>query len=147
MTAVMDGGRPEFSEPADTGVTFGSFIIFEGATAPRCPSGRFCLDALGFGSQAYYRNGFPSAEDLTKKPVRLLDPDWYPVNPRPGIVPIPTRKLTAGTEPDWQPVPAPPPRRPRPDALTAEPAGEAGRNDQVLGRQLMHRRLAEPEQR
>lgn len=156
-----------------TGVTFGSFIIFEGATAPRCPSSRFCLDALGFGSQAYYRNGFASAEDLTKKPVRLLDPDWYPISPlfsvnalttqekcaastcthtgidltigaspilsggyqavysptgnfvayvknvrgkpgifiwsRPGIVPIPTRKLTAGTEPDWQPVPVPPP--------------------------------------
>ena len=64
-----------------TGVSRGSFIVFEGATAPKCPSGSYCLDALGFGAQSDYRNGFPSAEDITPKPVRLLDPDWYPNNP------------------------------------------------------------------
>lgn len=151
-----------------TGVSHGSFIVFEGATAPKCPSGSYCLDALGFGAQSDHRNGFPSAEDITSKPVRLLDPDWYPNNPMfdvnvlttqencpaghcsatgidltpgsapilagayqavyspsgvylayvrnhrgtpeiylyspPGIVPLPARALTAGTQPDWQPV-------------------------------------------
>lgn len=151
-----------------TGVSHGSFIVFEGATAPKCPSGSYCLDALGFGAQSDYRNGFPSAEDITSKPVRLLDPDWYPNNPMfdvnvlttqencpaghcsatgidltpgsapilagayqavyspggvylayvrnrrgtpeiylyspPGIVPLPARALTTGTQPDWQPV-------------------------------------------
>ena len=155
-----------------TGVSHGSFIVFEGATAPRCPSGSYCLDALGFGAQPDYRNGFPSAEDFTSQPLRLLDPDWYPNNPMfdvnvlttqencpaghcsatgidltpgsapilpgayqavyspggvylayvrnhhgtpeiylyspPGIVPLPSHALTAGTQPDWQPVrPAP----------------------------------------
>jgi WD40-like Beta Propeller Repeat len=151
-----------------TGVSHGSFIIFEGATAPKCGSASYCLDALGFGAQSDYRNGFPSAEDITSKPLRLLDPDWYPNNPMfdvnvlttqencpaghcsatgidlspgsapilagayqavyspsggylayvrnhrgtpeiylyspPGIVPLPARALTAGTQPDWQPV-------------------------------------------
>jgi len=64
-----------------TGVSRGSFLIFEGATAPRCPSASYCLDALGFPAQADYRNGFPSAENTTAKPVRLLDPDWYPNDP------------------------------------------------------------------
>lgn len=155
-----------------TGVGHGSFIIFEGATAPRCPASSCCLDALGFGAQSDYRNGFPSAETTTAKPVRQLDPDWYPNNPLfsvnvltsqqkcpaghcsatgidltpasapilpgayqavyspsgvylayvrnrrggpeiylyspPGIVALPARALTSGTQPDWQPVrPAP----------------------------------------
>jgi hypothetical protein len=151
-----------------TGVSHGSFIIFEGATAPRCSGGSYCLDALGFPAQSDYRNGFPSAENTTAKPVRVLDPDWYPNNPmfsvnvltsqqncpaghctatgidltpesspilpggyqavyspsgaylayvrnnrgtaeiyiftRPGVVPVPVRALTSGTQPDWQPV-------------------------------------------
>jgi hypothetical protein len=154
-----------------TGVTHGSFIIFEGATAPPCPAGRSCLDALGFAAQSDYRNGFPSAENEKALPVRQVDPDWYPNSPLfgldaltsqekcvaghctylgidktitaapilpgayeavyspdgfyiafvkntrrgpgifiyspPGIVPVQTTLLTAGTEPDWQPVPGP----------------------------------------
>jgi hypothetical protein len=151
-----------------TGVTFGSFIIFEGATAPACPGTSYCLDALGYGAQPDVRNGFPSAENTTAKPIRQLDPDWYPNNPLfsvnalttqekcvaghcahqginltigsaptlaggyqavyspsgafvayvknlrgtptiiiiplPGLVPLPSRVLTIGTEPDWQPL-------------------------------------------
>jgi hypothetical protein len=61
---------------------FGSFIIFEQATYPVCPSGDYCLGALGFPAISYYRNGFASAEDFTPKPTRLLDPDWYPISPQ-----------------------------------------------------------------
>jgi hypothetical protein len=64
-----------------TGVTSGSFIIFEGATAPACAGTSYCLDALGFGAQSDYRNGFPSGEDATTKPNRQFDPDWYPNSP------------------------------------------------------------------
>jgi hypothetical protein len=64
-----------------SGVTYGSFIVFEGGTAPACPASRYCLDALGFSAQTGYTNGFASAEDLTAKPLRLLDPDWYPNSP------------------------------------------------------------------
>jgi dipeptidyl peptidase IV (DPP IV)-like protein len=64
-----------------TGTTFGSFIIFEGATAPACPGSRYCLDALGYRSQPDYKNGFPSSDIQTKKPLRRLDPDWYPNSP------------------------------------------------------------------
>lgn len=64
-----------------TGISYGSFIIFEGATAPPCPSSRYCLFALGFGAQSDYRNGFGSGEDQTTKPIRQLDPDWYPNSP------------------------------------------------------------------
>ena len=65
-----------------TGVSYGSFIIFEGeGSGPFCHSGWYCLDALGFPAQSRYRNGFPSAEWQTRKPVRHLDPDWYPSSP------------------------------------------------------------------
>jgi hypothetical protein len=58
----------------------GSFIAFEGAAAA-CPfPHHYCLNLLGFGSQARYRNGFPSAEDVDTT-VRLTDPDWYPLDP------------------------------------------------------------------
>jgi hypothetical protein len=63
------------------GVNYGSFIIFEGATAPACASSSNCLDALGFAAQSDYRNGFPSAENATPKPTRQLDPDWFPNSP------------------------------------------------------------------
>jgi Dipeptidyl peptidase IV (DPP IV) N-terminal region len=59
----------------------GYFIIFEGATQPACPSGEYCLNALGFSAQSDHRNGFPSSEDATASPVRLLDPDWSPNSP------------------------------------------------------------------
>jgi Dipeptidyl peptidase IV (DPP IV) N-terminal region len=81
-----------------TGQSFGSFIVFEGATAPACPAGRFCLDALGFGAQSDYRNGFPSSENVTKSPVRQLDPDWYPIRPQFGVDVLTTReKCSAAT--------------------------------------------------
>jgi hypothetical protein len=79
-----------------TGVSYGSFIIFEGATAPRCPSGRFCLDELGFGAQSDYRNGFPSAAGETTKPVRQLDPDWYPNSPLFSVNALTTQEKCPG---------------------------------------------------
>jgi hypothetical protein len=79
-----------------TGVTFGSFIVFEGATAPACPAGRFCLDALGFGAQSDYRNGFASSENVTKSPVRQLDPDWYPIRPQFGVDVLTTQAKCSG---------------------------------------------------
>ncbi|HSZ46775.1 MAG TPA: DPP IV N-terminal domain-containing protein [Streptosporangiaceae bacterium] len=63
------------------GDTHGSFIIFQGATAPACPANRSCLDLLGFPAQSDYRNGFPSAENEKARPVQQIDPDWYPINP------------------------------------------------------------------
>jgi len=67
-----------------TGQGFGSFLIYEGAKA-QCPAGqRFCLDALGFGQQNQYRNGFPSAEFLHSTPTRLTNPDWFPIRPHFG---------------------------------------------------------------
>jgi hypothetical protein len=67
-----------------TGLAFGSFIIFEGAGA-QCPQPyKFCLEALGFPQQKRFRNGFPSAEYFHKAPIRLLDPDWFPVDPAFG---------------------------------------------------------------
>jgi hypothetical protein len=65
----------------NAGTGHGSFIVFEGATAPACPAGFYCLDAVGYGAQRDYRNGIPSAENRTASPVRQLDPDWNPVNP------------------------------------------------------------------
>jgi hypothetical protein len=64
-----------------TGQAFGSFIIYEGANQ-QCLGERFCLDALGFGRQNQYRNGFPSAEFLHSAPTRLTDPDWFPIWPK-----------------------------------------------------------------
>lgn len=58
----------------------GSFIGYEGA-GTLCPyAHRYCLNLLGFGSQAIYQNGFPSAEDVDTT-FRLTDPDWYPADP------------------------------------------------------------------
>lgn len=33
------------------------------------------------GHESQYRNGYPSAEDQTLKPERLVDPDWFPIDP------------------------------------------------------------------
>jgi hypothetical protein len=78
------------------GVNFGSFIIFEGAAA-QCPSPfKFCLVALGFPRQSHYRNGFPSAEDLHTGPTRLLDPDWFPIDPAFGTDVLTTQEHCAG---------------------------------------------------
>jgi Dipeptidyl peptidase IV (DPP IV) N-terminal region len=67
------------------GGAYGSFIIVEGeGSTPFCQSGWYCLDAIGFPAQSRYKNGFPSAEWQTPKPVRHLDPDWYPNSPQFG---------------------------------------------------------------
>jgi Dipeptidyl peptidase IV (DPP IV) N-terminal region/WD40-like Beta Propeller Repeat len=67
------------------GGAYGSFIIVEGeGSTPFCQSGWYCLDAIGFPAQSRYKNGFPSAEWQTPKPVRHLDPDWYPISPQFG---------------------------------------------------------------
>ena len=63
-----------------TGQVFGSFLIYEGARR-QCIGELFCLDALGFGQQDQFRNGFPSAESDHSTPVRLTDPDWFPIRP------------------------------------------------------------------
>lgn len=63
-----------------TGKAFGSFLLYEGA-GRQCIGKLFCLDALGFGSQDQYRNGFPSAESAHSTPTRLTDPDWFPIRP------------------------------------------------------------------
>jgi WD40-like Beta Propeller Repeat len=79
-----------------TGVSFGSFIIFEAAAA-QCPSpDKFCLEALGFPRQDRYKNGFPSAEDIHTGPTRLLDPDWFPVTPRFGTDVLTTQEHCVG---------------------------------------------------
>ncbi len=79
-----------------SGTTYGSFIIFEGATAPACASTSYCLDALGFGAQSDYRNGFPSAENATTKPVRQLDPDWSPNSPLFSVNALTTQEKCSG---------------------------------------------------
>lgn len=63
-----------------TGQEFGSFLIYEGARR-QCIGEMFCLDALGFGKQDQYRDGFPSAESDHSTPIRLTDPDWFPIRP------------------------------------------------------------------
>lgn len=96
VTALPDAVAWAWARDA-TGVTYGSFIVFEGATEPNCPSGSYCLDALGFPAQSNYRNGFGSAEDFTAKPVRLLDPDWFPNSPLFSTDVLTTQeKCTAG---------------------------------------------------
>jgi hypothetical protein len=79
-----------------TGKTFGSFIVFEGATAPLCAAGRSCLDALGFRTMTDYTNGFPSSEDATKLPVRQVDPDWYPDRPMFDLDVLTTQEKCSG---------------------------------------------------
>ncbi len=62
----------------------GYFILFEGARKPLCMAHFYCLDALGMGHESQHKNGFPSAEDQTHVPTRLLDPDWFPIDPAFG---------------------------------------------------------------
>src|SRR5215469_834945 len=62
------------------GQAFGSFLIYEGV-GRLCIGFRFCLNALGFGMQSQFRNGFPSAESDHSAPTRLTDPDWFPIRP------------------------------------------------------------------
>jgi hypothetical protein len=57
---------------------------------------KYCLVALGFAGQGQYRNGFPSAEDLHTRPIRLLDPDWFPVTPEFGRSVLTTQEDCAG---------------------------------------------------
>jgi hypothetical protein len=63
-----------------TGMSFGFFIVYEGARQ-QCIGKRYCLDALGFGQEHEYRNGFPSAVIVHSTPIRQTDPDWYPIQP------------------------------------------------------------------
>jgi Dipeptidyl peptidase IV (DPP IV) N-terminal region len=68
-----------------TGSSYGSFILVEGAGSSEfCQPGDYCLDALGAPRQSQYRNEFPSSEDSTAAPKRLLDPDWFPNSPQFG---------------------------------------------------------------
>jgi Tol biopolymer transport system component len=67
---------------ASNGSQFGSFILFEGAPIGEfCQPTRNCLDAIGWPQQNMYRNAFPSGEASTTKPIRLTDPDWFPISP------------------------------------------------------------------
>jgi hypothetical protein len=60
------------------------FLLFEGTGHPFCMAHFYCLDALGLSHQYQHKNGFPSAADQTHTPTRLLDPDWFPVDPAFG---------------------------------------------------------------
>lgn len=63
------------------GATHGSFLLIEGAGA-QCPTPyRYCLEALGAPHQSQLHNLFASAEYYHSTPTRLLDPDWFPVDP------------------------------------------------------------------
>jgi WD40-like Beta Propeller Repeat len=73
----------------------GFFILFEGTGHPFCMAHFYCLDALGMGRQAQHRNGFPSAADQTHMPTRLLDPDWFPVDPAFGSDALTTVEICA----------------------------------------------------
>ena len=82
---------------ASSGSSFGSFILFEGAgSAEFCRARYFCLDAIGRPYQDQYRNAFPSAENQTPAPTRLLDPDWFPINPRFDTDVLTTQQTCAG---------------------------------------------------
>jgi hypothetical protein len=74
--AVAWTWTPEVPPSSD----YGSFIAYEGAGALCQFAHRYCLNLLGFGSQATYQDGFPSAEDVDTT-FRLTDPDWYPADP------------------------------------------------------------------
>jgi dipeptidyl aminopeptidase/acylaminoacyl peptidase len=67
---------------AANGTEFGSFVLYEGVGGDFCRAHYYCLDALGRPHQDMYRNAFPSAEDQTRAPVKLLDPDWFPDDPQ-----------------------------------------------------------------
>jgi WD40 repeat protein len=67
---------------AANGTDFGSFILYEGTGGDFCRPHYYCLDALGRPHQDMYRNAFPSAEDQTRAPVKLIDPDWFPDDPQ-----------------------------------------------------------------
>lgn len=74
-----------FAADAGSTVPNAYFILFNGAGSGEfCTPGLYCLDALGMSSESQYKNGFPSAEDQTAAPTRLLDPDWFPVDPAFG---------------------------------------------------------------
>jgi hypothetical protein len=74
-----------YTGTADDPGTPGSFILFEGAgvgaAKDLCQPHYYCLDAIGRPHQYMYKNAFPSAEDQTKMPTRLTDPDWFPITP------------------------------------------------------------------
>ncbi len=81
---------------SDPGSGLGSFILFEAVGGEFCQRGYYCLDALGRPHQNQYRNAFPSAEDQTLTPTRLLDPDWFPVTPRFDTEVLTTQEMCAG---------------------------------------------------
>ncbi len=79
--AILAGTAIAWAWARDAGSGYGSFLLYEG-TNVQCQGERFCLDALGRPHQYMYRNGYPSAEDVTSTPTKLSDPDWYPINPK-----------------------------------------------------------------
>jgi Dipeptidyl peptidase IV (DPP IV) N-terminal region len=78
--AILAGTAIAWAWARNAGSGYGSFLLYEG-TGVQCQGERFCLDALGRPHQDMYRNGYPSAEDVTSTATKLSDPDWFPVNP------------------------------------------------------------------
>ena len=101
MTTVSSGQTLNISSvQTSTGLT-----VLSGGTVDVLSGGTDVGAILSGGYQAVYSptgNFVAYVKNVRGKPGIFI---WS----RPGIVPIPTRKLTAGTEPDWQPVPVPPP--------------------------------------
>src|ERR1022692_1561478 len=79
--SARPGTAVAWARALDPGSPPGYFIIYEGA-GDLCSAHHYCLDALGFGHEYQFRNGFPSVEDTTAEPTRLTDPDWYPIMPQ-----------------------------------------------------------------
>jgi len=56
------------------------FVVSESAS-PLCPARSYCLSGLGLGHEYQFRDVYPSIEDQTDAPMRLTDPDWFPLHP------------------------------------------------------------------
>jgi hypothetical protein len=65
---------------AQTGDKFGNFLLYE-AAGPACMAHRSCIGELGFPKESKYANVFPSGVAEVKAPKRVLDPDWFPIDP------------------------------------------------------------------
>jgi WD40-like Beta Propeller Repeat len=58
---------------------FRYFIVTQGA-GDQCPAHHYCLMGDAISRESQLGNVFPTAEQLTAAPLRLTDPDWYPVH-------------------------------------------------------------------
>jgi dipeptidyl aminopeptidase/acylaminoacyl peptidase len=58
---------------------FRYFIVTQGA-GDECSASRYCLMGDAISTQAQLTNVYPTAEDDTVAPLKLTDPDWYPVS-------------------------------------------------------------------